>query len=247
MKTARLSPINHQRARCSRFSVALLPPPSPRPRVSASPRLPVAPPVLLLSTIKHRLSTIFLLLLLVIPASAQVKLAVIDLGKVFDKYYKTQAASAKIKERVADMDKELKALRTQYEKATEDYKKALDEANNQAVSSEEREKRKKAAETKFREIQELEQSVAQFRTQANTTIEEQKRRMVENILGEIRAVINTKAKAAGYSLVLDTSGDSLRGAPVVIYSNGENDITDAVLALLNANAPPDRLKPDEKK
>ena len=189
-----------------------------------------------------------LLLLLAYPAAAQnTKIAVIDLRKVFDKYYKTQAANAKLKERMADMDKELKALRTQYEQATGEYRKALDEANNQAVSAEEREKRKKAAESKLREIQDLEQSVRQFQAQANTTMEEQTRRMTENILGEIRAAINARAKAAGYTLVLDITGESLSKAPVVIYNNGENDITEAILAQLNATAPPELLKPTEKK
>jgi len=189
-----------------------------------------------------------LLLLLAYPAAAQnTKIAVIDLRKVFDKYYKTQAANAKLKERMADMDKELKALRTQYEQATGEYRKALDEANNQAVSAEEREKRKKAAESKLREIQDLEQSVRQFQAQANTTMEEQTRRMTENILGEIRAAINARAKAAGYTLVLDITGESLSKAPVVIYNNGENDITEAILAQLNVTAPPELLKPTEKK
>jgi len=189
-----------------------------------------------------------LLLLLAYPAAAQnTKIAVIDLRKVFDKYYKTQAANAKLKERMADMDKELKALRTQYEQATGEYRKALDEANNQAVSAEEREKRKKAAESKLREIQDLEQSVRQFQAQANTTMEEQTRRMTENILGEIRAAINARAKAAGYTLVLDITGESLSKAPVVIYNNGENDITEAILAQLNATAPPELLKPTDKK
>ncbi len=186
-------------------------------------------------------------LLLAFPAPAQVKIAVIDLRKLFDNYYKTKAATARLKERGAEMDKELQALRSQYEKAAEAYKKALDDANNQAVSAEEREKRKKAAEGKLREIQDLEQSVAQFRTTANSTMEEQRRRMTENILGEIRKVINAKAKAGGYSLVLDTSGDSLRGAPVVIYTNGENDLTEAVLAALNADAPRDFEKSSDKK
>lgn len=188
-----------------------------------------------------------LIVWLAVPAVAQVKIAVIDLGKVFENYYKTKAANARIKDRVAEIDKELKTYLAQFEKTKEEYNKALDDANNQAVSAEEREKRKKAAESKLRELRDLEQSVAQFRAQANATIEEQRRRMTENILDEIRAVINAKARAAGCSLVLDTSGESLKGAPVVLYHTGENDLTDAVITQLNANAPPEASKPDNSK
>ncbi len=113
----------------------------------------------------------------------------------------------------------------------------LEDANNMAVSADEREKRKKAAESKLRDLQDIEQKIQQFRATATTTMEEQERRMRENIVGEIRAVVSAKAKGAGYTLVLDIAGESRSLIPVVIYSNGENDITDAILAQLNATAP----------
>lgn len=183
------------------------------------------------------LLAVAVLLLAAMPASAQTKIAVIDLRKVFDNYYKTKAATDSLKQRGADLDKEMNAMTAQRQKAAEDYKAALEEANNMAVSAEEREKRKKAAETKLRQIQDLEQSMSQFRAQANSTMEEQERRMRENIIGEIRAVVSGKAKTAGYGLVLDVAGESLSRIPVVVYHSGQPDLTDEVLAQLNANAP----------
>ena len=174
---------------------------------------------------------------LCLPAYAQGKIAIIDLRKVFEVYYKTKAATDSLKQRGAEMDKEMNALTAQRQKAAEDYKHALEQANNMAVSVEERDKRKKAAETKLREIQDLEQSMTQFRAQASSTMEEQERRMRENIIGEIRAVVSAKAKAAGYGLVLDVAGESLSRIPVVVYHSGQMDLTDEVLAQLNANAP----------
>ena len=180
----------------------------------------------------------FALTALALPAAAQTKIAIIDLRKVFDTYYKTKAATESLKQRGADLDKEMNAMTAQRQKAAEEYKQALEEANNMAISAEEREKRKKAAETKLRQIQDLEQAMAQFRAQANTTMEEQQRRMRENIVGEIRAVISVKAKAEGYNLVLDVAGESTSSIPVVVYHSGQPDLTDEVLAQLNANAPP---------
>ncbi len=185
----------------------------------------------------------FLFLALAPASLAQGRIAIIDLRKVFDKYYKTQAATESLKQRGAEMDKEMSALTAQHQKATEDYKKALEEANNMAISADEREKRKNAAATKLREIQDLEQSMAQFRAQANTTMEEQERRMRENIITEIRAVVTAKAKADGYGLVLDVAGESLSRIPVVVYHSGQTDLTDAVLAQLNANAPASSTSP----
>lgn len=191
---------------------------------------------------KSRLVTTFCLALLLglicLPASAQqTKIATIDLRKVFDNYHKTKTATEALKQRGNDLDKENSALTAEFRKAQEEYKKMLEDANNMAVSADEREKRKKAAESKLRDLQDIEQKIQQFRATATTTMEEQERRMRENIVGEIRAVVSAKAKGAGYTLVLDIAGESRSLIPVVIYSNGENDITDAILAQLNATAP----------
>jgi Skp family chaperone for outer membrane proteins len=92
------------------------------------------------------------------------------------------------------------------------------------------------------EIRESEQSIESYRRQAAATLDEQKRRMRDKILTEIKNVVNSKAKAAGYSMVVDTAAESINSTPVVIYTNNENDITDTVLAQLNAAAPPAALK-----
>jgi outer membrane protein len=170
-------------------------------------------------------------------ASAQGKVGIIDLRKVFDEYHKTKTADARLKDQAADLDKERKTMMEQYQKATDDYKGALDGANDQAVSADEREKRKKTAESKLLDIKKLEQDIRQFDTQARTTLEEDQRKLRDKILLEIRGVINTKAKSAGYTIVVDSAAESINKTPVVMYTNGENDLTTAVLAELNANAP----------
>jgi len=181
-------------------------------------------------------------------AAAQTKLGVIDLQKVFAGYYKTKAADAVLNDRAASLEKEKKAMLEQYQKITDEYKKALDDANDQAVSADEREKRKKTAEGKLLDIKALEQSINDFDRTARTSLDEQRRRIIENILGEIRKVIDAKAKSGGFSLVVDTTGESRNSmTPIVLYTNGENDLSADVLKQLNATAPPEASKPSEKK
>lgn len=170
-------------------------------------------------------------------APAQGKVGIIDLRKVFDDYHKTRTADARLKDQAADLDKERKVMMEQYQKATDAYKGALDGANDQAVSADEREKRKKTAESKLLDIKKLEQDISQFDRQARTTLEEEQRKLRDRILGEIRVVINNKAKSEGYTMVIDSAAESLNKTPVVMYTTGENDLTPAVLAELNANAP----------
>jgi len=187
-----------------------------------------------------------LLASLSLPARAEQKIAIIDLKKVFDEFFKTKIADAQIKEEASSLDKERKGLTDQAQKTIDDYKKALEDANNQAISLEEREKRKKAAEGKLIEVNDLEQQIKQFDRTARGNLEEKQTRAREKILKEIQTIVNTKAKAGGYALVLDSAAEAASRTFVVFYNNGQDDITAAVIKDLNANAPTDLPKTDKK-
>ena len=180
--------------------------------------------------------------------AAEPKIGTIDLKKVFDDYYKTKLADASIKEEATGLEKDRKALIEEHQKAVDEYKKVLEEANNQAVSADEREKRKKEAEGKLIKVNDLRQTIDQFDRTARGNLDEKLRQTRDKILNEIRNVISAKAKTAGFSVVLDSStADQAGRPPVVLFTNGENDITAAVITQLNANAPMDLPKTDEKK
>ena len=179
-------------------------------------------------------------------AWAQGRIATVDLRKVFDNYWKTKQADAALKDRAADIDKDHKIMLDDWKKAKDEYQTLLTEANNQTLSLEERDKRKKSAEDKLKEIKDSEDAIAQYERQARTTLDEQRKRMRDSIVEEIRTTVNGMAKSAGHALVLDTAAESANNTPIMLYSNKENDMTDAVLAQLNAGAPPETPKQEEK-
>lgn len=183
-----------------------------------------------------------------LPVSgAELKVGVVELKKVFEGYYKTKLAQAALDEEVTALKKDGKALEEDYGKAVDDYKKTIDEANNQAISADERDKRKKEAESKMLRINDLKQTLQQFERTAGTNLAEKRRLTMGKILGEIKEAINAKSKAGGFTLVLDTSTPDPMNLPTVLYSSGENDLTDTVLAALNANAPADLPKTEPAK
>jgi outer membrane protein len=181
------------------------------------------------------------------PAWAQGRIATVDLRKLFDNYWKTKQADAALKDRAADMEKEHKNMLDDWKKAKEDYQGLLTSANDLAVSSEERERRKKAAEDKLKYIKDTEDTISQYERQARATLDEQRRRMRDNILAEIRNVVNARAKSSGYTLVVDTAAESFNNTPVVLFSSNDNDLTTTVLDQLNAGAPADTPLTDENK
>jgi outer membrane protein len=177
-------------------------------------------------------------------ALAQTKIATVDLKKLFDNYYKTKLAQAAIQERASQLDKDDKSMKDELKKGSDDYQKLVQQANDQALSADERDRRKQSADDKLKELQEKKTAIDQFERQAQTTLGEQRQRMRDNILVEIKAAVATKAKAANDALVFDTAAETVNGTMAVVYSTSDNDLTDAVLAQLNAGAPIDLTKPD---
>jgi len=186
-------------------------------------------------------------LFLTSAVAAETKIAIIDLTRVFEKYWKTKQANAQLEEQKADISKRKKGMLDDYQKANDEYKKLLESANDQAASSDEREKRKSAAEKKLMEIREIEQTANLFQRNSDENLAIQVRRMTDNLLRDIRDLIEAKVKAGGYSMVIDTSAKSLVGTPVVLYNNGQNDLTEEILSQLNAGAPTGLQKGDDDK
>src|SRR5215510_7059640 len=108
-------------------------------------------------------------------AATDVKIATVDLKKVFDSYYKTKLADATIKDEASGLDKDLRALMEDHDKALTEYKKAIEESSNQALSAEEREKRKKDAEGKLIKVNDLRQTIEQFNRSARNNLDEKLR------------------------------------------------------------------------
>jgi outer membrane protein len=177
-------------------------------------------------------------------AQGQLKIATVDLRKIFEGYYKTKQADLQLRERGTEAEKQYKNMLEDYQKANEDYKKLVESANDQAVSAEEREKRKKSAEGKVLELNEIEKTLTQFKREKQATFDEQKRRMRDSIVREIREQVNNKARAGNYTLVLDTSAESINQAPFILFSSTQNDLTDEILSQMNIAAPPGILDAD---
>ena len=194
------------------------------------------------------LPALFALLLCVSAPAAETKLATVNLKKIFDGYWKTKQADLNLKEKAGEFDKKRKEMVDDYQKTNADYKKLVDSASDPAVSADERDKRKKNAEIKLREIQEIEQSIQQFDRSARAQLAEMQRNMRDKIVAEIRGVVDTKAKGANYSLVLDSSAESITQTPLVLFNDGKADLTDEILTQLNTSAPLGFFdaKPEEK-
>jgi outer membrane protein len=189
------------------------------------------------------LPTILLLTFLSSSALAQQKIATVDVQKLFNGYWKKKQAEVALNDRKVELEKEDRGFIDDLKKSKDDYQKLLDVANDQAVSDDERARRKQAADDKAKQIQDSQQTIVQFERQAQATLAEQSQRMRENILKEIQAAVATKAKAGHYTLVIDSVALTANQTPVFLYNDGQDDVTTDVLNQLNAGAPVDITTP----
>ncbi len=195
---------------------------------------------------KSTLRTVWLALassvLLAVSAQAQTKMAVVDLKKVFDGYWRTKQADAQLKERAADFEKARAGMLEDYKKANEEFQKVVEGVNDPAIAQGERDKRQQDAQKKQGELREIENSIRTFDNNSRQAIVEQQKRMRESVLRDIRGVVEEKSKAAGYTIVFDTAAESVNQTPMVLYTSllgSSEDLTEGVLKQLNANAPAD--------
>lgn len=184
-----------------------------------------------------------------VPAQAQsqTRIAVVDLKKVFDGYWRTKQADSQLKERAADFEKARNGLIEDYKKSNDEFRTYVESAQDPALSADEREKRKKELEKKQADLREQEASIRTFDQNSRQALAEQQGRMRESVLRDIRGVVDEKARVGGFSLVLDVAATTVNQTPVVMYNTltgTDSDLSDAVLKQLNLNAPPDASKTD---
>jgi outer membrane protein len=188
-----------------------------------------------------RLMIVIAVSLLVIGSAsvqAQSKIASVDMKKLFNNYYKTKLAEDLLDKDKADARKNLKDQADSIEKATADYKALLDQANDQAISSDARDKLKQSAADKAQEIESNKAEFEKFQRQLEATVADKSQRMSENLIGEIQKAVSDKAKLGGYTVVVNSANPE-----AVVYVSAETDITASVLSQLNAGAPIDVSAP----
>jgi Skp family chaperone for outer membrane proteins len=168
----------------------------------------------------------------------QTKIATVDVKKLFNAYYKTKLAQASLENRKAELNKEIKEMIADLKKAETEYKQLLEQASDQGISADEREKRKQAATDKSKEIANARGAIEQFQRQGEAQLNDQLTRMSSNVIAEIQKAVAEKAKVGGYTIVLNVNL-----VDAVVYANPDCDITASVLAQLNAGAPIDVSTP----
>lgn len=168
----------------------------------------------------------------VTPAGAQLKVATVNLGKVFDSYQKAKDAAQRLKEAEKKAQDEVNS-RAQSLTALQETIRKLDNERKNAPTPEARSEKDRLYSEKVAEARNLEREIADFRDTRRRQLEQQAVRMRGGIVEEILKAVTDKVRADGYDLVFDTSGRNLSGLPTVVFAKDSFDISEEVIAILN--------------
>jgi len=171
------------------------------------------------------------------PAFAQMKVGIVDMNKVFTSYYKTKDAETRLNDARAqaktDLDSRLETLKSNMEvinKLEADTKKP-------ELAADKKEAAIKQRDEKINEVRNLDREIGEFRQTRERQLQEQFMRMRGDIVQDIMKIVDSKVKAEGYDLVLDSSGLGISQVKVVLYSAPSMDFSDSIVTELNKNAP----------
>jgi outer membrane protein len=174
---------------------------------------------------------------LVASAQPAIKLAIVDMAKLYDSHYKTVEQNAKIQsddqkatEEVDKMNKEGNAL-------VEEYKALSEAANNPALTNDAKVAKQQDAQKKLEAIQRKQQEIQQFIGNTRQILNQRFQTFKNVMLEEISKVAGDVAKRKGANLVIDKSGPSFFGISNVIYADAAFDITDDVMKEINKDRP----------
>ncbi len=91
--------------------------------------------------------------------------------QLFDNYWKTRQAQAALQDRSAQLTKDDTSMKDDLKKATNDYQQLLTQANDPAISGDERDRRKQTAAAKLKQLQDRQAAIDQYDHTAQASIE----------------------------------------------------------------------------
>lgn len=170
-------------------------------------------------------------------ANAELKVATVDVQKLFADYYKTHEAQAEV-DKAAQTVQETNNTRAETIKKMEaDFNDMVKKLQDPMLNEKDKKELEQKAQIKRQEVIALEQERRGFVERQLKSLQEQMKVRSTKIMGEITKITEGIATKGNYDLVLDKSAQALRSNQVFVYTKPSMDITPTVMEELNKDAP----------
>lgn len=155
----------------------------------------------------------------------------VNMGELYQNYWKAQENDEKFQSSVDNAQQEIQAMIEEGMGLASELQELQGKINNPALTEDARERFTAEAQEKAKLIREKEAEVNTYRQKTDRTLQQRRQNIIELHVSEIREVVIQMAKDKGADLVLNTGGMT------VVYYDESFDITQEVLAKLNADKP----------
>ena len=168
-----------------------------------------------------------------------VKIAVVDMEKVFNNHYETIAEQAKLKSAQDKAQADVDGLAKERNDLIEQYK-ALDEQTKSPVSTADAKSKAQAdAQAKLQAIQAKTNELQKFMNDARQSLSQQFANFRSVLVDDITKKATGIAKQHGATILLDKTAPSVAGTAILLYSDPGFDITQEVMDLIAKDKPAD--------
>lgn len=167
-------------------------------------------------------------------ASAELRIATVNLDTVFTAHPKTQLAEEGLKKAETRIKADMEKMSAEANALQEEAQKLSDDAQKPMLSEAARMQKKLDAEDKVTALQELQLRIRRTQETRLKQLRDQLMKTRQGIVDELLTLVTDFAKEEGYDLILDRSGLTMNAVALVVFSDDELDVTDAILKKVGA-------------
>lgn len=193
-----------------------------------------------------RIAVVFLALCACVAVLAAERFAYVNMETVFNEYYKTVNENINVENLRKQYLDGFNLLKDEFQASLAEYQKAGADADNALLSDEVRENARNKAQLLENRLQQKQEEVMRYRQDSLGEIENRQMQIVEKLAEELVEQVRKYAEAQGYTTVLEVSGKSLNRVPLVLSYPKEQEITDAVVKLVNAGHEAEKIEAQAK-
>jgi len=172
-------------------------------------------------------------------ASAQegLKIAVVDMQKALNDYYKTEIEVKKINELADEKRKNIDERQAAYQQMTNKMAELDKVVRDTARAEGERKEKMEELQALAQERSAKGKEISDAQRKASSEVMQARKEMEDNLVGEIREAVDAIVEAQGYDLVFDESFLPKANKAILYTSDDVPDLTEEVISTLNAGAP----------
>ena len=173
----------------------------------------------------------------VVRAEPTIKIASVDMAKLFDGHYKTQEQTAKFQSDQAKAQEEFDAMTKEAQGLVEQFKELDEQSKNPTATADAKAKAQAEAQKKYEEIQQKQNERQTFAGNTRNELQQRFQTFKSLLIEEISKTATEIAKRHGATILIDKSGPSMIGVSNFIFIDPAYDITDEVMTEINKDRP----------